>query len=58
VDDPQADATGTPEGRSHPPLGTLFEDTALPVLDGFVVELMDRLDESEASMADRHTNLE
>lgn len=58
ADDSRADVAGKPDGHSHPPLGTMFEDAALLVLDGFVVELMDRLDESEASMADRHANLE
>jgi len=36
------------------PLGTLFEDAALILLDGLVAEVMERLGETEATMRARH----
>jgi 6-phospho-3-hexuloisomerase len=36
------------------PLGTLFEDAALLLLDGVVAEVMAALGETEASMRSRH----
>lgn len=38
----------------YAPLGTLFEDAALILLDGLVAEVMERLGESEATMRARH----
>lgn len=40
------------------PLGTRFELAAHALFDGLVAELMDRRDEDESSMADRHATLE
>ena len=40
------------------PLGTLFENTALAVLDGVIVELMKKLGKSEKELAHRHANIE
>jgi len=40
------------------PLGTLFENTALAVLDGVIVELMKKLGKSEEELAHRHANIE
>ncbi len=40
------------------PLGTLFENTALAVLDGVIVELMKRLGVSEEELKLRHANIE
>ncbi len=40
------------------PLGTLFENTALAVLDGVIVELMRKLGKSEEELASRHPNIE
>ena len=40
------------------PLGTLFEDTAIVVLDGIVVELMHRLGKNEDDMRKKHANIE
>jgi 6-phospho-3-hexuloisomerase len=38
----------------YAPLGTLFEDTALVLLDGIVAQVMAALGETEASMRSRH----
>jgi 6-phospho-3-hexuloisomerase len=38
----------------YAPLGTLFEDAALLLLDGFVADVMERLGETEATMRGRH----
>ncbi len=40
------------------PLGTLFEDTAMVVLDAVVAELMKRLGLEENDLAKRHANIE
>lgn len=40
------------------PLGTLFEDTTMVVLDGIVVELMNRLNINEETLRERHANIE
>ncbi len=40
------------------PLGTLFEDTAIVVLDGIVVELMQRLGKREDDLRAKHANIE
>ncbi len=40
------------------PLGTLFEDTAIVVLDGVIVELMHRLGKSESELRKLHANIE
>lgn len=40
------------------PLGTLFEDTAMVVLDGIIVELMSRLNIDEKTLRERHANIE
>lgn len=38
----------------YAPLGTLFEDAALILLDGVVAQVMEKLGETEASMRGRH----
>ncbi len=40
------------------PLGTLFEDTALILLDGIVYSLMQKLKITEEEMLQRHANIE
>lgn len=40
------------------PLGTLFEDTAMVVLDATIAELMKRLGKNERDLAKRHANIE
>jgi len=46
---------GTEEMRARfAPLGTLFEDAALILLDGVVAEVMAALGETESSMRSRH----
>ena len=40
------------------PLGTLFEDTVMVVLDGIIVELMSRLKINEQQLKMRHANIE
>jgi 6-phospho-3-hexuloisomerase len=40
------------------PLGTLFEDTAMVVLDAVIAELMKRLGKNESDLAKRHANIE
>lgn len=40
------------------PLGTLFEDTTMVVLDGLIVELMYRLGKEERELKYRHANIE
>jgi 6-phospho-3-hexuloisomerase len=40
------------------PLGTLFEDTAMVVLDATIAELMKRLGKNESDLAKRHANIE
>jgi 6-phospho-3-hexuloisomerase len=40
------------------PLGTLFEDTSMVVLDAVVAELMKRLGKNESELARRHANIE
>ncbi len=40
------------------PLGTLFEDTTLVLLDGIIYSLMKRLKISEEEMLKRHANIE
>lgn len=40
------------------PLGTLFEDAALLLIDGVVAELMEEEGETEATMQKRHATLE
>jgi len=45
---------GRPEAAKHAPLGTLFEDAALVLLDGMVALVMERLGETEQTMRARH----
>ncbi len=45
---------GGAEAAKYAPLGTLFEDATLILLDGVVVEVMARLGESESTMRARH----
>lgn len=40
------------------PLGTLFEDTAMVVLDAVIAELMKRIGKNESDMAKLHANVE
>ncbi len=40
------------------PLGTLFEDTSMVVLDAVIAELMKRLGKNESELAKRHANIE
>ncbi|MFN7105922.1 MAG: 6-phospho-3-hexuloisomerase [Pyrobaculum sp.] len=40
------------------PLGTLFEDTAMVVLDAVIGDLMKRLGKNEEELAKRHANIE
>ena len=40
------------------PLGTLFEDTTMVVLDGLIAELMHRLGKTEAQLKRNHANIE
>ncbi len=40
------------------PLGTLFEDTAIVVLDGIIVELMHRFGKTEEELKKAHANIE
>ncbi|MGC9049644.1 6-phospho-3-hexuloisomerase [Pyrobaculum sp.] len=40
------------------PLGTLFEDTTMVVLDAVIADLMKRLGKNEAELAKRHANIE
>jgi len=40
------------------PLGTLFEDTAVVVLDAIIAELMKRLGKNESDLAKKHANIE
>jgi len=46
------------EHESLAPMGTLFEDTCAVFLDGLIVELMVRLEVSEASMREKHSTIE
>lgn len=46
------------ESTSIQPMGCTFEQAQLVVFDTLVLELMEQLDETEDSMARRHTNLE
>jgi 6-phospho-3-hexuloisomerase len=48
----------TDEMKSIQPMGSLFEQTQLLLFDWIVVLLVDRLQQTEVSMAVRHTNLE
>ena len=45
---------GGPEVSKYAPLGTLFEDATLILLDGVVAQVMERLGESESTMRARH----
>lgn len=56
VELPVGEATET--SRQLAPLGTRFELAAHAVFDGLVAELMQRLDEDEGSMQERHATLE
>ena len=51
---PKADS----EFRSLQPMGSLFEQSGLLVLDALVLELMERMGEREDTMFARHANLE
>jgi len=46
------------EHESLAPMGTLFEDTCAVFLDGLIIELMARLEVSEASMRRKHSTIE
>lgn len=48
----------TETSRELAPLGTRFELAAHALFDGLVAQLMERLDEDESSMQDRHATLE
>lgn len=45
-------------GDSHTALGTLFEISAMVLLDGLITELMNRLGKTEKDLKKRHSNLE
>lgn len=47
-----------PRQRELAPMGSRFELAAYLLFDGLVAELMDELDEDEASMRNRHATLE
>ncbi len=47
-------ANGGPEQPRLAPLGTLFEDACLILLDGIVAQVMERLQQNEADMRARH----
>lgn len=49
---------GGPRQRELAPLGSRFELAAYLLFDGLVAELMERLDEDEGSMSERHATLE
>ena len=51
---PKADS----DFRSLQPMGSLFEQSGLLVLDALVLELMERMGEREDTMFARHANLE
>jgi len=40
------------------PLGTLFEDTTMVILDGLIVELMHQLGKTEKELKSMHANIE
>ncbi len=45
----------TEESKKHAPLGTLFEDAAMILLDGIVAELMKKMGQDDKSMRSRHS---
>ncbi len=45
---------GGPEAGRYAPLGTLFEDATLVLLDGVVAQVMEKLGETESTMRARH----
>ncbi len=45
---------GGPQQARLAPLGTLFEDACLILLDGIVAQVMERLEQTEADMRARH----
>lgn len=47
-------ANGDPSRPRLAPLGTIFEDASLILLDGVVAEVMERLGQTEADMRGRH----
>ncbi len=47
-------ANGDPARPRLAPLGTLFEDAALVLLDGVVAQVMEHLGQTEADMRNRH----
>ena len=47
-------SNGEPNRAKLAPLGTLFEDACLVLLDGVVAEVMERLGQSESEMRGRH----
>ena len=47
-------SNGGPEQARLAPLGTVFEDACLLLLDGIVAQVMERLDQTEADMRARH----
>lgn len=47
-------ANGGPDQSRLAPLGTLFEDACLILLDGIVAQVMERLGQTEADMRARH----
>jgi len=49
---------GLEDSSTYAPLGTLFEVSVFVFLDGVVSELMNRLDQSEENLAERHAALE
>ncbi|MCK4445338.1 MAG: SIS domain-containing protein [Thermoplasmata archaeon] len=44
----------TDESKKRAPLGTLFEDAAMILLDGIVAELMEKMGQDDKSMRSRH----
>ena len=56
--DKETDTGTAGEEGSRQPMGTLFEQSVLLLLDGLVLELMDELQETSQTMLRRHANLE
>jgi 6-phospho-3-hexuloisomerase len=45
----------TDDSRKLAPLGTLFEDAAMILLDGIIAELMDKMGQDDGQMRSRHS---
>ena len=48
---------GRPEAAKHAPLGTLFEDAGLVLLDGMVAQVMERLGEAGETLGAPHPSM-